>query len=154
MSDRRSDDRTSGDGQFADRRSGDRTPVGLPGQPRQFVERRKRPDWIVRSVTVIAILGWACAMIALMLIDRASPLQENFLTRFLKVQIVSTWNTSMLRWAFVASLASVVTCVVGLILNASRQRRKTDRFNKLLIVISVISGALFIFYLANFARYL
>ncbi|MCL2046594.1 MAG: hypothetical protein FWG88_09455 [Oscillospiraceae bacterium] len=155
MSDRRESDRRASDGRLiSDRREGDRTPVTLPGQQRAFVERRRKQDWVVKSATVIAILGWAGTMIALLLIDRAAPAQENFITRFLKLDIISTWNTSMLRWAFITALASFLTCVVGLILNATRQRRKTDKYNKLLITVSVISTVLLIFYMVNFFKYL
>ena len=155
MSDRRESDRRASDGRLVnDRREGDRTPVTLPGQERRFVERRKKQDWVVKSASIIAILGWVGAMIALLLIDRAAPAQENFVTRFLKLTVFSTWNTTMLRWAFFAVIASFVTCIAGLILNATRQRRKTDKFNKLLITISVISTFLLVFYLVNFTRYL
>ena len=132
----------------------DRSPVGLPGQPRKYVERRKKQDWVVRSVTAVAALGWFSAIIALLLIDKASPAQENFFTRFLDINVVSYWNISLLRWAFAATLISFLVCVVGLILNATRHRRKTDRYNKLLITISIISTVLFLLYLIFFSRYL
>ena len=154
MSDRRSENIVSNNLVSPNRREGDRTPVTLPGQPRKFVERRKKQDWVVRSATVIAILGWVGAMVALLLIDRAAPTQENFLTRFLHITVFSTWNTSMLRWAFVATLASFLTCAAGIVLNAMRQRRKTDRYNKLLIVVTIISTAILAFYLINFSQYL
>jgi len=132
-----------------DRRSNDQ-----PDQPRKFVERRKKKDWVVRSVTAIAVLGWICALVSLLLIDRASPAHENFITRFLSVSVVGYWNSTFLRGAFVATLASFVVSIVGFILNASRHRRKTDRYNKLLITICALSTVVFVLYLVNFSRYL
>ena len=132
----------------------DRKTINIPGQPRKYVERRKKQDWVVRSVSVIAVIGWILAFIALLFLDRASPLQENFITRFLSVNVVSFWNTSLLRSAFAAILASFIACVVGFVLNASRHRRKSDRFNKLLIAIGVASTVMLVLYLINFSRYL
>ena len=132
----------------------DRQTTNIPGQPRKYVERRKRQDWVVRSVTIIAVLGWILAFIALLLIDRASPAQANFITRFLSIDVVSYWNSTLLRGAFAATLASFVACIIGFILNAARHRRKTDRFNKLLIAISIASTVMFALYLIIFSRYL
>ena len=129
-------------------------PIDLPGQPRKFVERRKRKDWVVRSVTAVTVLGWICAFVALLLIDRASPAQENFITRLLDVNVVSYWNTALLRGAFAAILTSFVVCVLGIILNAVRHRRKTDRFNKLLITICIASTVLLALFLIIFYRFL
>ena len=126
----------------------------LPWPPRRYTERRKKQDWVVRSVTIIAVLGWICAMVALLLIDRASPAQENLITRLLNVTVVSYWNTSMLRGAFVAVLASFVISIAGFFLNMSRHRRKTDKYNKLLITICILSTVIFVFYMVSFFRYL
>ena len=126
----------------------------LPEQPRKFVERRKKSDWVVNSVTIVAILGWISALVALLLLDRSSPAHENFITRFLSVSVVSFWDTTLIRGAFAAVLASVIVSVVGFFLNATRHRRKTDRYNKLLISIGVVSIIIFVFYLINFGSYL
>ena len=129
-------------------------PEALLGQQRKFVDRRKRKDWVVRSVTIVAALGWILALTALLLIDRASPAQEDFITRFLNVSVVSYWDTALLRGAFAAIIASFIICVVGLILNATRQRRKTDRYNKLLIALSIASVVMLVLYLVFFSGYL
>ena len=126
----------------------------LPWPPRRYTERRKKQDWVVRSVTIIAVLGWICAMVALLLIDRASPAQENLLTRLLNVTVVSYWNTSLLRSAFIAVLASFVISIAGFFLNMSRHRRKTDKYNKLLITICILSTIILVFFLVSFYKYL
>ena len=137
-----------------DRRSNDRRSNNSPEQPRAYVDRRKKQDWIVRSVTIITVLGWVGALVALLLIDRASPAHENLFTRFLNVSVTSYWNTAMLRGAFIAILASFVVSIVGFIFNASRHRRKTDRYNKLLIFICIASTVVLVFYLVSFSPYL
>ena len=128
--------------------------ISLPGEPVEYAERRRKKDWVVRSVSVIAAIGWFLSLLSLLLIDRASPQQQNFLTRFLDIRVVSSWNSAMLRIAFAMVLASCVTCIIGFILNAARHRRKSDRYSKLLITVSIVSAVMFVLYLVFFARYM
>ena len=121
---------------------------------RQYVERRKKTDWVVRAVTIIAALGWFCALAALLFIQRARPVEGTFVTLHYGQEVVGYWSSSLLRGAFVATLVSFATCVVGFILNATRHRRKTDRFNKLLIGVSIASAVILVVYLVNFSSYL
>ena len=135
-----------------DRRSAER-----PEQPRKFVDRRRKQDWVVRSVTIIAVLGWIGALIALLLIDRASPTDPFFLAGpnwLNETPSASYWNSSMLRSAFAAISVSFVVSILGFILNLTRHRRKTDRFNKLLIGIGIASIIILVIYLINFSKYL
>ena len=132
----------------------DKFSTELPIPPRKYVDRRKKQDWVVRSVTIIAVLGWISALVALLLIQRASPLQENFITRILSVDVASYWNSAMLRGAFIAILASFLISVIGFVFNLSRHRRKTDRYNKLLITIGVLSTVILVLFLVLFSRYL
>ena len=126
----------------------------LPLNTPKIVERRKKQDWVVRSVTILAIVGWICALVALLFIQRASPAQENLITRILNIDVSSFWNVAMIRDAFIAILASFLICVIGFVFNLSRHRRKTDRYNKLLIVIGILSTVILVAYLSLFSRYL
>jgi len=132
----------------------DQMPINLPVRANKFVERRKRPNWVVRIVSVIAILGWISTFVALLLIDRASPAQENFITRLLEIDVASYWNSSMLKGAFAAVLVSVLVCILGIVLNIAFHRRKTDRYSKMLIIITVASVVLLVIFLINFAAFL
>ena len=136
--------------------SGDSNQGGLP---RRFVERsgkdrRQKKDWVVRSVTTIAVIGWICAVLAILLIDRASPSgQKSFFESFWNVNAIGM-NTAMLWWAFIATLASFVISLAGFIFNAARHRRKTDRYSKLLIGIGIASTIIFVVFLVSFSGYL
>ena len=123
-------------------------------QSRVFVERRKKTDWVVRSVTIIAVLGWFAALLALLFIQRARPAEGTFVTLHYGVDVVGYWSASLLRWAFIATLFSFAACLIGFIFNAARHRRKTDRFNKLLIGISIASTVIFVVFLVSFSQYL
>jgi len=132
----------------------DQMPINLPVRAQKFVERRKRPNWIVRIVTTIAVLGWIGVFVALLFIDRAAPAQENFITIYLGQTVVGYWKQSMLRGAFAATLASFVASILGMILNVAFHRRKTDRYSKLLIAVTIASAILLVLYLIYFSRYL
>ena len=129
------------------------------GQPHQFVkrsgqDRRQKKDWVIRSVTVIAVIGWICAILALVLIDRATPSgQKSFFESFWDVRHIGM-NIAMLWWAFIATLASFVISLAGFIFNAARHRRKTDRYSKLLIGIGIASTIIFVVFLVSFSGYL
>ena len=117
-------------------------------------DRRRRADLISRSVTAVTILGCACAVLALVLLEIARPTGENFITGLLDQSDATLWNSSLLVWAYAAIMLALLTSVVGLIFNTVRLRRRADRFNKLLIALCVISALLVVLFLVNYSRYL
>ena len=60
----------------------------------------------------------------------------------------------MLKGAFAAVLVSVLVCILGIVLNIAFHRRKTDRYSKMLIIITVASVVLLVIFLINFAAFL
>lgn len=125
------------------------SPQTPPGQ-RKFVERRRKKDWVVRSVGIIAAIGWICALAALIYADQAKPGTESFLTRLTNVSVRKYWDTTMLNISFKALLVSFFTCLIGLLINMTRHRRKTDRFNKPIIILGITTFiAIIIFFIIN-----
>ena len=126
-------------------------------QPRQFVERRRKTDWVVRSVTIIAALGWISALLALLFMQRVSSSPWGVQITFpdqLGEPVSGSWNSSMVRLAFFATLFSFAASLVGFVLNAARHRRKTDRYNKLLIGIGAASIVIFVVFLVSYSKHL
>lgn len=121
-----------------------------PDGARKFVERRSKNDWVVKSVNIIAIIGWALAAIAIAMADKAQPLTENMITRILNVQVVSHWDISLLRLSFAAILFSFLICLIGFFVNMTRHRRKTDRYSKPIITLGIISLAFIMIFLFRF----
>ena len=127
------------------------------GQPRQWVERSRKPDWVLRSVTIITLVGWLIAMAALALYYLGAP-KDNPIGDALdaiRPNIGAGGSTSakpgLLTGTFIAILASCFACIVGFILNVTRHKRKTDRYNKLLITLSGVSLVFLVFFLINYA---
>ena len=127
---------------------------------RQFVQRGRKPNWYSRIATVIASAGWLSAIVSLVVLDRAQPPGENLLTRIARQRgeivapITATWDTALLRVSLAALIISLVACGLGLLLSNLRMRRKSDRQNKLLISLLVVSVILFVVFLVFFSRYL
>ena len=120
---------------------------------RPYSERRRKPDWVVRSVSVITLLGWVAAMVTMAIYYKASEdatkfsLSGYFANYFKRDRsFVSSANIGLLRGAFIAMLVTLIVCVLGFILNLTRHKRKTDKYNKLLITL----GSLTIFFFILF----
>lgn len=112
----------------------------------EFIERRQKKDWVVRSVNVIAVIGWICALAAWLYIDKAKPETENFFTRWFNLKIRGYWDITLLRKSIGALLISFVTCVIGFFFNMSRHHRKTDRYNKSILILGAITFIMIIFF--------
>ena len=120
-------------------------------EARKSYERRRKKDWVVRSVNVVAVIGWVCAVAALLILDRAKPAAESIFTRLrTNPAAAGSWDASLLNIAFTAILISFFVCLAGLFINMARSRRKTDRFNKSIITLGVVSLILIAVFVFNF----
>ena len=120
-------------------------------QQGQYVERRRRKDWVVRCVSVIAVIGWLFALASMVYADRAKPGYVGFLTRIFQVEVNQYWDIAMLNMSFRALLISFFTCIIGLLINMTRKRRKSDRFNIAIISLGALSLiAIIVFYIFNY----
>lgn len=113
-------------------------------------DRRRKKDWVSRAVPIISIIGWATAIFALFLLDRASPPMDNFFSRFFGVTLRTAWNASLLRTALVILILVFVVCVVGFLFNMTRMRRKSDKYNKSIITLGILALVGIVFFLIQF----
>ena len=120
---------------------------------RPFVDRRKKPDWVSRSASAVAVLGWLLAFVSVLMLDRARPLTGDLWSNIFGETVVSSWNTALLLWSLIAIFASLIACCIGLFFNKARQKRKTDRYSKLLVVLSVFSLFFTVLIIINHVRY-
>lgn len=106
---------------------------------RVFVERRRKKDWVSRSVGIIAVFAWICAFVSMLLIDKAKPETEDFFSRVLHISVRSSWNYALMRIGVGALAIAFVSCIIGFFVNKSRHHRKTDQYNKSIIVLGIIT---------------
>lgn len=122
--------------------------------PSQYVERRRKRDWVTRAVPIIAAIGWLAAIVMLVLLDRASPTHADFFSRLAGKLVVSSWNTQMLQYVLLILVGVFVICLVGFILNLLRHKRKTDKFNMPIIVLGIASVIGIVAFLIAFGKYI
>lgn len=106
---------------------------------RPFVERRRKPDWLIRIVTIISTIGWILVMFCSGITIYAKPEQTNMFYQMFNIQVRNHWNYSLLDIVFILLIFLFVLSLFGIMMNALRQRRKTDRMNKSLIFQAIMS---------------
>jgi len=109
-----------------------------------FRERRKGKDSILYGVTILAVIGWTLLLIALFIIDKASPQDIEFYFNFVDTGVHSgagatTWNEHLLRIVFYIMILGMCLSGVGLYLNSKRNRRRNDSYYLSLIFLGIVS---------------
>lgn len=119
---------------------------------RHFVERRRGRDWMVKAISAFTGAGWLFVMFMLLLFSKAQPGTENFITKVLNIRVDAYYNPRFLWLSLYALIAAFVFCLFGVLFTIMRSRRKTDRFNKPLIFLSVMSAVGIFLFLSVFYR--
>ncbi|MCX8128795.1 MAG: hypothetical protein N3I35_01695 [Clostridia bacterium] len=111
----------------------------MSGNRRIFVERRKGPDMLTKWVKWTGIIGWFIIISVVFIISEAKPRVENFFDRLFNVKLRKTWDEDLLRYSFILMILLFLLCTIAMIFNILRHRRKTDRFNKSIILLGLAS---------------
>ncbi|MDR1515363.1 MAG: hypothetical protein LBS45_06690 [Synergistaceae bacterium] len=119
---------------------------------RHFVERRQGRDWMAKAISIFTAGGWLFAMFMLLLFSKAQPGTENFITRVLNISVNTNYNSRFLWLSLYSLIAAFIFCIFGVLFNIMRSRRKTDRFNKPLIFLSVMSAVGIFLFLSVFYK--
>ncbi|HOQ06839.1 MAG TPA: hypothetical protein PK127_04215 [Clostridiales bacterium] len=114
---------------------------------RSFVERRKGPDAVVKAVWWTAGISWLLFITALIFVETARPEVETFFDRQFNISIRDHWDENALLYVFIILVLNFAVCTMGFIFNLARHRRKTDRFNKSILIIGTLSLAGILWYL-------
>lgn len=116
---------------------------------RGYADRRHKPDRIIKFVTLTSAIGWIMIIICSMLIAYAKPEQTNMFYEMFNISIRDYWNYSLLYVVFILLVFLFLLSIIGILMNAMRQRRKTDKMNKSLIFQAVMSIFGMIILIAN-----
>ena len=108
-------------------------------EKRVFTERRRGPDVVVKAVWWATGISWILIITALTITGEAQPQHENFIDRLYNVTVRSNWDRSLLAYVFYILLINLATCIFGFILNMLRQRRKTDKVSKSILILGFIT---------------
>jgi hypothetical protein len=111
----------------------------MPKEQRMFVERRQGPDLLVRWVKWTGYCAWILALIIIGITTYAKPQIETFFDRLLEVKLRKTWDMELMQYAFYLMVATFILCSIALVVNFRRKRRKSDRFNKSILFLGIVS---------------
>jgi cytochrome bd-type quinol oxidase subunit 2 len=109
---------------------------------------------MTKAISIFTGAGWMLAVFMLLLFSKAQPGTENFITRVLNVSVNTNWNSRFLWLSLYSLIAAFVLCLAGILFNIMRSRRKSDRFNKPLIFLSIMSAVGIFMFLSLFYRYM
>ena len=118
------------------------------------IERRRRKDWVSKSIGIISGIGWVLSIVSLLLLETASPDKSNFFSRFLGAPVRGSWNSTVLMISFVSLVTVFAACALGMVFNILRHRRKSDRFNRSIIILGIASIIGIALFLVRFGSYL
>lgn len=122
-----------------------------PPKSKFFFDRRRKTDWITRSIQIIGIAGWILAAGTLLFIDRAKPGTDDFFTTLFHGSVSYSWDEQLLRYSFFIFVGIFVLCLLGMIFNMLRHRRKSDKYNKSIIILGLMSFAGIIYFFLAFS---
>lgn len=113
--------------------------------------RRKGPDLWSRSLRYLALLGWLLLVSAFFILDYAKPKIETFFERVYDIRLHQQWDMDLARYILWLMVLGLLLSVAGLVINAKRNRRRTDQWRLSLIFLGLISLAGMFLYFVNFS---
>ena len=94
-------------------------------------ERRRGPDTVTRWINYTTVTSWIFLIIIFFLVSLSKP---GFVFNPKSgLNVGGTWDTRLLRYSLYMVFPLFILSVIGLISNASRHKRKADKFNITLI---------------------
>lgn len=113
--------------------------------------RRKGPDWVVKSFHWLSLLGWVVLVIALGLSHLAKPEMRTGLTDYWQIELRQYWEPALTGQLVYLLWACCVTSLCSLLLNQLRLRRAGDRrrYNTLLLLLVALAALSFFYSLPS-----
>ncbi|HWR62215.1 MAG TPA: hypothetical protein VN580_11420 [Clostridia bacterium] len=113
-------------------------------------DRRRGPDALTKWVSYAGIISWILIAAALFITFIAKPGFESYMDDSFHIKLQEDWNEILMHYAFVLLVLLFFFCMVSILINLMRYRRKSDRLNKTLILNAAASLTGIILYLLFF----
>ena len=113
-------------------------------------DRRRGPDALVKWVKYSGIISWALIAVVLFVIFIAKPNYESYTNDSFHIRLQNAWDANMMQFAFLLLVMLFFFCMISIVINLMRYRRKSDRFNKTLILNAAAAFIGIILYLLIF----
>lgn len=115
-----------------------------------MIDRRKGPDKLVKWVKWSGMISWILISIILFITLIAKPGFESYMDESFHIKLQKTWDTVLMQYVLILLVLLFFFCIISIAINLSRCRRKSDRFNKTLILNAAASFIGIILYLLFF----
>jgi hypothetical protein len=102
-------------------------------------DRRKRSDTILKTLTDLSTIGWSSLFASLLLIAATRPEVKSIFGFDVEQYMSRMWSMNLLLYSFCLQVIAFVFGCSGLIMNATRHRRRNDFFRGSLILLVILS---------------
>ncbi len=99
-----------------------------------MLDRRKGPDTLVKWVKWSGIISWLLVSLILFITLVAKPGFESYMDTSFHIKLQDAWDTDMMQYVLLLLVLLFFFCMISIAVNLTRCRRKSDRFNKTLIL--------------------
>lgn len=108
-----------------------------------YKERRKGPDLMLRLLTWSNAAAAIGLFAAICIAAVAKPEVETFFDRFYQVNVSRRqhWDDALVDYIAIMLALSMLTSIIGLVLNSRRRRRKNDYIRSTLVLCLLLSFA-------------
>ncbi|MGE5676646.1 MAG: hypothetical protein ACM3ZR_01150 [Pseudomonadota bacterium] len=113
-------------------------------------DRRRGPDVLVKWVKFSGIISWMLIAIVLFVTLISKPDYESYMDDSFHIRLQNAWDVNMMQYAFLLLVMLFFFCMISIVINLMRYRRKSDRFNKTLILNAAAAFTGIILYLLIF----
>ena len=103
------------------------------------VERRKGEDGILKFINLVCFLSWGTIFIIFSIIVKAGRSVAYIKQHDLLWLSSRFWRINLLEIALFVTFGCIIVCMMSIILNFTRHRRKSDRIKRSLIICEIIS---------------
>jgi hypothetical protein len=100
---------------------------------KKIENRRRGPDPLTKAIGIFAGISWILVILVLILKTYAKPRMATMFDKSYGISISQTSDASMLMYANIVLVLVFTVCLIGMMINMSRHKRKSDRFRVSLI---------------------
>jgi hypothetical protein len=104
-------------------------------------DRRRGPDMLTKWVKYSGIISWILIAMVLFITFVAKPDFESYIDDAFHIKLQKAWDTSLMQYVFILLVVLFLFCMISIIINLLRSRRRSDRFNMTLILNAAASFA-------------
>jgi len=108
-------------------------------------ERRKGEDGILQFINLFSFTAWGILLAVFAIITKAGESAANIHENQLLWVSAEFWHKEYLQGALVLTIFCILICTITIILNLMRNRRRSDRIKKSIIIYEIIAFAIGIF---------